>query len=144
MSEEAVRDAINKLKEISKVKKAEFLSNWKLHNSALWLLYTAIQGCIDIAMHVISSKTLRTPESYSDAFYVLAEAGIINPSEAEEFADMARFRNVLAHTYARVNLEIHIQNPTGKARQHRETLQKTPERTRQIDPRASMLLKNYL
>ena len=106
MSEETVRDAVNKLKEISKVKKAEFLSNWKLHNSALWLLYTAIQGCIDIAMHVISSKTLRTPESYSDVFYVLAEAGILNPKEAEEFADMAKFRNVLAHTYARVNLEI--------------------------------------
>jgi len=32
---------------------------------------------------------LRTPESYSDAFYVLAEAGILNPKEAEEFADMA-------------------------------------------------------
>jgi len=94
------------LKEISKVEKAEFLSNWKLNNSALWLLYTAIQGCIDIAMHVISSKTLRTPESYSDAFYVLAEAGILSSKEAEEFADMARFRNVLAHTYARVNLEI--------------------------------------
>lgn len=30
----------------------------------------------------------------------------MNSNEAEEFADMARFRNVLAHTYARVNLEI--------------------------------------
>jgi len=46
------------------------------------------------------------PESYADAFYVLAEAGILEPSQAEEFANMARFRNVLAHTYARVNLEI--------------------------------------
>ena len=57
-------------------------------------------------MHVISSKFLRTPESYADAFYVLAEAGILDASEAEEFADMAKFRNILAHTYARVNLEI--------------------------------------
>lgn len=57
-------------------------------------------------MHVISSKTLRMPESYADAFYVLAEAGILEPGQAEEFASMARFRNVLAHTYARVNLEI--------------------------------------
>lgn len=57
-------------------------------------------------MHVISTKTLRTPESYSDTFYVLAEAGILASKEAEEFADMAKFRNVLAHTYARVNLEI--------------------------------------
>jgi len=57
-------------------------------------------------MHVISSKFLRTPESYADAFYVLAEAGILSPGEAEEFADMAKFRNVLAHTYARVNLEM--------------------------------------
>ena len=72
----------------------------------MWLLYTAIQGCIDIAMHVISSKTLRTPESYSDAFHILAEGGVLSSNEAEEFADMARFRNVLAHTYARVNLEI--------------------------------------
>jgi len=59
-----------------------------------------------MAMHVISSKALRTPESYSDAFYVLAEAGILGSSEAEDFADMAKFRNVLAHTYAGVNLEI--------------------------------------
>jgi len=57
-------------------------------------------------MHVISRKNLRTPESYADAFYVLTEAGILSPKEAEEFVDMAKFRNVLAHTYARVNLEI--------------------------------------
>jgi uncharacterized protein YutE (UPF0331/DUF86 family) len=46
------------------------------------------------------------PESYADAFYVLAEAGVLEPSQVEEFANMAKFRNVLAHTYARVNLEI--------------------------------------
>jgi len=106
VSEEAVRDALKKLREIAAVDKAVFLSDWKLYSSALWLLYTAIQGCIDLAMHVISSKMLRMPESYADAFYVLAEAGILEPSQAEEFANMARFRNVLAHTYARVNLEI--------------------------------------
>lgn len=70
-------------------------------------------------MHVISSKILRTPESYADALYVLAEAGILDSSEAEEFADMAKFRNILAHTYARVNLEMALES-SAEACRYRE------------------------
>jgi uncharacterized protein YutE (UPF0331/DUF86 family) len=57
-------------------------------------------------MHVISSKFLRTPESYAEAFYVLAEAGILSPKKLRSLPTWQNLENVLAHTYARVNLEM--------------------------------------
>lgn len=99
-------DALNKLKEISRASKSEFLVDWKLQGSAAWYLYIAVQGCIDLAAKLIAAKALKTPESYADTFYILAEAGILNSNEAENFVKMAKFRNVLAHAYARIDLEL--------------------------------------
>lgn len=117
MTVESVRDAIDKMKELSsKTSRAVFLSDWKLQGTVLWLLYTALQGCIDLAAKLISAMGKKTPDSYSDAFRILGEAGVFTPEEAERFSDMAKFRNVLAHSYTSVNLELvyeQLQNGTA-------------------------------
>ncbi|WXG44934.1 MAG: DUF86 domain-containing protein [Promethearchaeati archaeon SRVP18_Atabeyarchaeia-1] len=107
MTAESVRDAINKLKELSsKTSRTIFMSDWKLQGTILWLLYTALQGCIDLAAKLISAMGKKTPDSYSDAFRILGEANVFTPEEAERFSNMAKFRNVLAHSYTSVNLEL--------------------------------------
>jgi uncharacterized protein YutE (UPF0331/DUF86 family) len=104
---ESVRDAIDKLKELSsKTSRTIFMSDWKLQGTVLWLFYTALQGCIDLAAKLISAMGKKTPDSYSDAFRILGEAGVFTPEEAERFSNMAEFRNVLAHSYTSVNLEL--------------------------------------
>ena len=45
--------------------------------------------CIVLAELVISQKDLRTPQSYSEAFNILGENGILDPAFAYSFAKIA-------------------------------------------------------
>jgi uncharacterized protein YutE (UPF0331/DUF86 family) len=63
----------------------------------------AIEVCIDIAQHLVSRNALRAPTSFADAFVVLHEARVLDDRLAADLADMARFRNLLVHGYARVD-----------------------------------------
>jgi uncharacterized protein YutE (UPF0331/DUF86 family) len=66
-------------------------------------MIVAIEACIDAAEHIIASERLRAPETFADAFTVLGEAGILPDDLARTLEDMARFRNLLVHGYARVD-----------------------------------------
>lgn len=63
----------------------------------------SIEVCIDVAQHVIASERLRAPETFADAFGVLAEAGLVPLDVGEAAQRMARFRNLLVHVYAEVD-----------------------------------------
>ncbi|MBS7278278.1 MAG: DUF86 domain-containing protein [Candidatus Freyarchaeota archaeon] len=71
----------------------------------LWHLYLAVQGCINIALKTISKLSLRTPESYADAFTVLSEEKLIPEELAKKLTAMARFRHILAHVYTKIDLD---------------------------------------
>jgi uncharacterized protein YutE (UPF0331/DUF86 family) len=63
----------------------------------------AIEAAADAAHHVIASERLRTPDSLADSFAVLATAGFLPGELAPVLADMAGFRNLLVHGYAKVD-----------------------------------------
>jgi len=62
-----------------------------------------MEVCIDVCRHLVSRNRLRAPSSFADAFTVLAEGGVIDAALAVGLADMAKFRNLLVHGYARVD-----------------------------------------
>lgn len=62
-----------------------------------------IETAIDCCHHVIASEGLRAPADFADAFTVLAEAGMLPADLLPRMQDMARFRNLLVHGYARVD-----------------------------------------
>ena len=73
----------------------------------------AIQACLDVASHVVASEGFREPTDYGDLFRILEENEVISPTTADEMVEMAGFRNVLAHEYARIDDERvyeHLQN----------------------------------
>ena len=69
-------------------------------------LHILIEACIDIAQHIISDENLREPTSYRDTFVVMAENGILEADDLEDFESMASFRNLIVHYYERVDDEI--------------------------------------
>ena len=75
-----------------------------LLGGVLWHLYVAVQGCIDIALKTISKLSLRTPETYADAFKVLSEEKLIPKDLAKKLVAMAGFRHVMAHVYTKLDL----------------------------------------
>jgi uncharacterized protein YutE (UPF0331/DUF86 family) len=64
---------------------------------------TAIEACIDVAMHVGATEGFATPDTNADAVRALATRGIIDAEVAETIARAVGFRNVLVHRYAEVD-----------------------------------------
>lgn len=66
-------------------------------------LQIAIEAAMDVTHHIISDRQWREPDSYADAFRVLAENRVITPEQADRYTLMARFRNRIVHYYEKVD-----------------------------------------
>lgn len=86
----------------------KYRNDWKTQRIVERTLQMMIELCADIASHVISDKSLRIPETYSDTFKVLGENGILTTEQTDVMVKMSKFRNILVHQYERVDAEIVI------------------------------------
>jgi uncharacterized protein YutE (UPF0331/DUF86 family) len=66
-------------------------------------LQLAIQAALDLASHIVSDERLGEPETYSELFSLLAQRGYISEELAPRMRQMAGFRNLLVHGYAKVD-----------------------------------------
>lgn len=69
-------------------------------------LTRAVQFCVDIGAHLISSSELPLPDTMGQTFDVLAEAGIIREEIATRMKKAVGFRNLAVHNYDAINWEI--------------------------------------
>jgi uncharacterized protein YutE (UPF0331/DUF86 family) len=69
-------------------------------------LQLAIQAALDVASHIVSDERLGEPRTNRELFERLAANGWIETRLAERLRDMAGFRNVLVHGYARVDVGV--------------------------------------
>ena len=105
-----LESCLQRLKVVAGYSKEEFLANKDLQDIAERNIQVAAQTSIDIGNHILAAKRLSMPEGYKDVFNLLAQAGIIDKSLAEEMASIAGFRNVLVHDYLKVNYEVFYAN----------------------------------
>lgn len=66
-------------------------------------LHLAVEACLDIGQHIIAIEGLRIPNDNQDVFTVLHEAGIVSAELLSTLLMMARFRNLIVHSYARID-----------------------------------------
>jgi len=76
-----------------------FLADRDKVGNAKYHFVVAIECCIDIANHIISSEGYRIPRDNGDSFLALVENGVLPEAGKERFQAMARFRNRLVHIY---------------------------------------------
>ncbi len=81
----------------------EFLNSYKDIQAIKYSLFEIIEACIDIASHIISAKGLQRAESYAEMFEILDNNDIIGTPLSKDLANMARFRNLLVHGYAKID-----------------------------------------
>ncbi|MBI4602784.1 MAG: DUF86 domain-containing protein [Planctomycetes bacterium] len=67
-------------------------------------LQISIQCVIDICQQLVAALALGSPSSSIEAVDLLRDAGIFPAALAQTLVQMARFRNVLVHAYAQVDL----------------------------------------
>jgi uncharacterized protein YutE (UPF0331/DUF86 family)/predicted nucleotidyltransferase len=74
--------------------------------ATLYELQTCIEAMSDIANHIVAATGLRKPQERGEAFTILAEAGILSQTLAQELVEAVGMRNVLVHGYLNVVFEL--------------------------------------
>lgn len=82
---------------------ADYATNVRLKKAVERSLHVAIEACLDIGRRVISLAGFRYPESNQDVFQVLNEAQVVPHAQLPHLTQMARFRNLVVHDYARID-----------------------------------------
>lgn len=75
-------------------------------NMVLFALYRAIQAAIDLGQHVALERRLAVPATHREVFEVLGRAGAIDAELAERMQGWAGLRNVIAHLYAEIDMQL--------------------------------------
>lgn len=66
-------------------------------------MHLCAQVVVDIANHILAAESPLQVHDYAQAIHRLGEEGILPGKFAEQFADVAKFRNVLVHEYVRID-----------------------------------------
>jgi len=69
-------------------------------------LSRAIQLCVDISLHILSSSNQAMPQTMADAFTGLVKEGIISVDTEEKMRKAVGFRNIAIHEYEKINWAI--------------------------------------
>jgi uncharacterized protein YutE (UPF0331/DUF86 family) len=82
------------------------LENYTKQDSIILNIQRSCEASIDLAMHLVASKSLGIPQSSREAFDLLQQAGIIDEHLAQKLKAMVGFRNIAVHNYQVVDLGI--------------------------------------
>ncbi len=100
---------LNDLKEVKNQQDltfAQFQHDKKLRRYVERTLHLTVESCLDIGGHIIADEGFREPVDNKDVFAVLAENSIITSEDLSSLQNMAKFRNVIVHDYAKIEAEI--------------------------------------
>jgi uncharacterized protein YutE (UPF0331/DUF86 family) len=72
----------------------------------LFNLMQAIQGCIDLAAHVVSDEGYGMAGSMQEFFYLLQSNQVISRELAEAMSKAVGFRNLVVHEYTKIDFAL--------------------------------------
>jgi uncharacterized protein YutE (UPF0331/DUF86 family) len=98
-----LRDEVSHLRRLGQVPVPDLLGDPDALAAVKYRFVVAIEVCIDVGQHVISSEGFRAPADFADVFAVLKEGGLLSPELVLALQEMARFRNLLVHGYQQVD-----------------------------------------
>lgn len=94
---------LKRLDRFATIDRESFLADQDTHQLAERYLHLAVESALDIANHIIADHGYEAPETYRDAFSILARHGLLPDDLASRLQGWAGFRNVLVHAYLDVD-----------------------------------------
>lgn len=85
-----------------------YRADWKTQRIVERTLQMSIEACVDVASHLLADRGLRAPSTYAETFEILVQAGLLAPDLGRTMVEMAGFRNVIVHEYARIDPDVII------------------------------------
>lgn len=81
----------------------EYLNDMRLRRAVERALQVSVEICLDIGRRIIALEGFRYPDDNQDVFTILREEGIVPLELLPALLEMARFRNLIVHDYARID-----------------------------------------
>ncbi len=101
---------VEKWKEDERISFEVFKKDLDKQNSICYNMLIAIQTAIDLGNSIIEERKLGAASTYSEVFEILAKNRILPRGLAKKLSSLARFRNVLAHLYWKVDYKEGLQS----------------------------------
>lgn len=100
---EALLQYVDRLGRFGAMDRTSFVADPDTHHLAERYLHLAVECALVIANHLIADAGLDSPETYRDAFAILARNGVIDESLGQRLQLWAGFRNILVHAYLAID-----------------------------------------
>ena len=84
----------------------DFLRDLDAQDVVILNLTRAVQLCVDIATHILSTTNQPVPSTMAEAFISLERINIISPEIADKMKRSVGYRNVAVHNYDDIDLSI--------------------------------------
>ncbi len=102
----SMKKYVDFLKSYTSITTEQLEEDYELRSAIERNLQLAIESALDIGEHILAASSLRKPETYSEVLEILGEADILPEEFAARFSEAAKFRNILVHMYAEVDVEM--------------------------------------
>ena len=100
-----IRAALQRIADKNPRSREELFGNPDIQDVVLRNMQNALQGCLDIASHIVSDEGWGQPSRSSDFFSILGEHKVLKADLAKRLARLIKFRNILVHEYTNLDLE---------------------------------------
>lgn len=101
-----LEEYIDDLESVKGISFKEYKSAKQVRRFVERTLQIAIEACLDIGWHIISDEGLPEAENNREVFAVLADSKVIDMEIVSTLQNMASFRNLIVHDYAKIDDEI--------------------------------------
>jgi len=81
----------------------QLTNDFDLQDIIVLNLTRAVQLCVDLASHVLSTSNNTVPATMGESFVELANAGILEEDNALRMRKAVGFRNIAVHDYQKIN-----------------------------------------
>ena len=100
---DTINDNLKDLEGMKEMSYEELRDNRIYLNGAVRMIQTSIESLMDISRYVMRNLRLPQAEEYWQIPVILSDAGYIEKSDSDIYAEMIRFRNLVVYYYYKVN-----------------------------------------
>jgi len=100
-----IERGLQRLKGKKQITPAQLKNSADLQDIVLHNLQLTIQGCIDIASHIISDQGWTVPDTLAGLFDILGEHKVISKDLDSRLKKMVGFRNIIIHEYGTIDMD---------------------------------------
>ena len=103
---DSILRCLNRIDDRIPESESAFLRDYDAQDVVILNLSRAVQLCVDIATHILSTTNQPVPAMMAEAFVSLERIRIISPEIADKMKKSVGYRNVAVHNYDDIDLSI--------------------------------------